>query len=161
MRTITYEEEQGQQQPQTPVPADDSIHDHFDQQDASLPHRSVPDSPLSHKSFQQGTPRRESTGDLDLDLDLDLTFDMNEASMLVSTPYMPRNTKLDDIREREMESLREQRVAIARLDRMHASARTTAIPSEPIPWTRPVRSAVTIPAAAASSDVRPSARATM
>jgi hypothetical protein len=87
--------------------------------------RSVEDSPLSHKSFQQGTPRRDSTGDLDL------TFDMNEASMLVSTPYMPRNTKLDDIREREKESLREQHVATARLDRIRASA--TAAPVEAPP----------------------------
>ena len=98
MRTITYEEEQGQQQPQTPVPADDSIHDHFDQQDASLPHRSVPDSPLSHK----GTPRNDESQEWDL------TFELNEASMIASTPYIPRNTVLDDIRQREAESLREQ-----------------------------------------------------
>lgn len=99
--------------------------------------RSGEDSPLSHKSFQQGTPRRESTGDGDLDLDLDLTFDMNEASMLVSTPYLPRNTKLDDIREREMEGLREQHVATGPLDGIQARARArtsaTAAPVEAPP----------------------------
>lgn len=84
--------------------------------ESNAPRRSVEDSPLSHKSFQQGTPRRDSTGELDL------TFDMNEASMLASTPYMPRSTKLDDIREREIESLREQGVATSRLDRIRANS---------------------------------------
>ena len=32
------------------------------------------------------------------------------------------------------------------------SARTTAIPSDPMPWTRPVRSAVTMPASAAARE---------
>ncbi|OSS54998.1 hypothetical protein B5807_00401 [Epicoccum nigrum] len=102
--------------------------------------RSVEDSPLSHKSFQQqhqqpqqGTPRRDSTGELDL------TFDMNEASMLVSTPYMPRNTKLDDIREREIESLREQHVATARLDRIRASAAAAPFQAPPPDQGSPVR----------------------
>ncbi|KAF1920847.1 hypothetical protein BDU57DRAFT_27610 [Ampelomyces quisqualis] len=31
----------------------------------------------------------------------DLTFELNEASIIASTPYIPRNTMLDDIRQRE------------------------------------------------------------
>ncbi|KAF3002060.1 hypothetical protein E8E13_009172 [Curvularia kusanoi] len=104
MRNITRDEQPHHDH--TPAPPDET----------PAVRRSVEDSPLSHKSFQLGTPRRDSTGELDL------TFEMNEASMLASTPYMPRNTKLDDIREREMESLREQRVATARLDRIRESS---------------------------------------
>jgi hypothetical protein len=96
-----------QQPQQTPAPPEENM---------AGQHDNGPLSPLSHKSFNQDnqdTPRNEVSGDWDL------TFDMNEASMLVSTPYVPRNTKLDDIREREIESLREQGVATARLDRIH------------------------------------------
>lgn len=96
-----------QQPQQTPAPPVENM---------AGQHDNGPLSPLSHKSFNQdnqGTPRNDVSGDWDL------TFDMNEASMLVSTPYVPRNTKLDDIREREIESLREQGVATALLDRIH------------------------------------------
>lgn len=120
-----------QQSQQTPAPPEENV---------AGQHDNGPLSPLSHKSFNQdrqsnrdyhenqdnqdyhgnqdnqGTPRNEVSGDWDL------TFEMNEASMLVSTPYVPRNTKLDDIREREMESLREQGVATARLDRIREAS---------------------------------------
>ncbi|KAF1947845.1 hypothetical protein EJ02DRAFT_6574 [Clathrospora elynae] len=104
MRTITHEE----QQQTTPVPTDDTINGHFEDDDANAPRRSVEDSPLSHK----GTPRNARAEEWDL------TFELNEASMIASTPYIPRNTALDDIRQREMESLREQAVATASLDRI-------------------------------------------
>lgn len=76
----------------------------------------LPDSPLSHKSFAPGSPNKDDSGELDL------TFEMPEASIIASTPYIPRNTRLDDIRAREMESLREQRVATARLDRTRSQS---------------------------------------
>ncbi|KAF2133535.1 hypothetical protein P153DRAFT_381964 [Dothidotthia symphoricarpi CBS 119687] len=100
MRTITYEEEREQH---TPVPADE------DAAYANAPRHSIEDSPLSRKSAY-GTPRHGE------DADWDFTFDLNEASILASTPYIPRNTALDDIRQREMESLREQGVAKAQMD---------------------------------------------
>lgn len=106
MRGITREEH-----PQhTPAPPGENVIEQHDQNGANAPRRSVEDSPLSHKSFNQGIPRNDNSGEWDL------TFDMNDASILASTPYIPRNTKLDDIREREIESLREQGVATARLD---------------------------------------------
>ncbi|KAJ4382074.1 hypothetical protein N0V86_002402 [Didymella sp. IMI 355093] len=98
-----------EQPQQTPAPPEENV---------AGQHDNGPLSPLSHKSFNQGyqgyqpTPRHDNSGEWDL------TFDMNEASMLVSTPYVPRNTKLDDIREREIESLREQGVTTTRLDRI-------------------------------------------
>ncbi|KAH6616562.1 hypothetical protein C7974DRAFT_442352 [Boeremia exigua] len=101
MRNITRDEPPQQAQAQTPAPPERG----------SAPRR-ADDSPLSHKGFHAGPQRPDSSGELDL------TFDMNEASMLVSTPYIPRNTKLDDIRAREMETLREQRLASARLERI-------------------------------------------
>jgi hypothetical protein len=106
MRNITRAE----QPQQTPAPPNETISDQHDHNGSNAPRHSVEDSPLSHKSFNQGTPRHDNSGSLDL------TFDMNDASILASTPYIPRNTKLDDIREREIESLREQGVATARLD---------------------------------------------
>jgi hypothetical protein len=107
MQTITYEDSL-----QTPAPADDTINGPYDDPDADVPRRSVEDSPLSHKSFNHGTPRNDRSQEWDL------TFELNEASMIASTPYIPRNTALDDIRQREMESLREQAVTTARLDRI-------------------------------------------
>lgn len=90
-------------------------------------------SPLSHKSFQQGpapAARQDSSAELDL------TFDMNEASMLVSTPYLPRNTKLDDVRARE------QGLATARLETARsidtASTASTA-PPQRSPQASPAR----------------------
>lgn len=122
MRTITYEDgqqQQQQQQQQTPAPADDTIHDHFDEADANVPRRSVEDSPLSHK----GTPRNDQSQEWDL------TFELNEASMIASTPYIPRSTVLDDIRQREIESVKEQAVATARLDRIRQASPTRRRPS--------------------------------
>ncbi|KAL1800264.1 hypothetical protein ACET3X_000606 [Alternaria dauci] len=113
MRTITYEEEQ-EQQLQTPVPADDSIHGHFDHADANVAHRPVPDSPLSHK----GTPRNDESPEWDL------TFELNEASMIASTPYIPRSTVLDDIRQREAESAREQATQASRSPKRRLRSRT-------------------------------------
>lgn len=93
MRTITYEE----QQQTTPPPADDTIgalNEQPGDDDHLYPRRSIEDSPLSHKS----TPRNDRSADWDL------TFELNEASIIASTPYIPRNTMLDDIRQREAES---------------------------------------------------------
>jgi hypothetical protein len=92
MRTITYEE-----QAQTPPPADETVNGLYDDRldDDNHPRRSVEDSPLSHK----GTPRNDRSAEWDL------TFELNEASIIASTPYIPRNTMLDDIRQREAESL--------------------------------------------------------
>lgn len=97
MKSITFVEEI-----QTPPPVEETANgyyeDHFQQHegahDANVPRHSVEDSPLSHKS----TPRHDRSAEWDL------TFELNEASMIVSTPYIPRNTALDDIRQREFES---------------------------------------------------------
>ncbi|KAL6711170.1 hypothetical protein ACN47E_005701 [Coniothyrium glycines] len=107
MRTIPHAEEQQR----TPEAADDTIHGQADD-GANVPRRSVEDSPLSHKSSVQGTPQHDRSQDWDL------TFELNEASMIASTPYIPRtrNTALDDIRQREIESLEEQVVATARVE---------------------------------------------
>jgi hypothetical protein len=94
MRTITSEEVETQE----------------DAQD--LPRRSVEDSPLSHKSSIQGTP----AGLRQQRLDDDWSFDLENASVIASTPYVPRNTALEDIRQREIVSLREQGVAKSRTD---------------------------------------------
>ncbi|KAI8937170.1 hypothetical protein NX059_006382 [Plenodomus lindquistii] len=157
LRTITYEGEQQQQQ--TPV-AHDAGHGHYDPdyqrhaEGATTPNgvrRSVEDSPLSHKSSKHGTPRNDQSAEWDL------TFELNEASMIASTPYIPRSTKLDDIRQREMESLREQREAAARQEGVpetspeqtrprsssskstinHDKNSTTTTPAEPATQTAP------------------------
>ncbi|KAI4633120.1 hypothetical protein J4E80_000483 [Alternaria sp. BMP 0032] len=128
MRTITYEEEQQQ----TPAPADDTIHDHYDEAHANVPRRSVEDSPLSHK----GTPRNDQSQEWDL------TFELNEASMIASTPYIPRNTALDDIRQREMESVKEQ-AATARLERMRQGS-----PEQSRPRTSSIRTVDTVDSSA-------------
>ncbi|KAE8837231.1 hypothetical protein PTNB73_08135 [Pyrenophora teres f. teres] len=93
MRTITYDEEQQQ--------ADDAMNNH---------------SPLSHKTSTHGTPR------VDQSQEWDLTFELNEASMIASTPYIPRSTKLDDIRQREIEAQKEQAVAAARPERVREAS---------------------------------------
>jgi hypothetical protein len=95
MRTITREE-----QAQTPPLVDETANGLYDDQyqqqmaDEHFPRRSIEDSPLSHK----GTPRNDRSAEWDL------TFELNEASIIASTPYRPRNTILDDIRQREVES---------------------------------------------------------
>jgi hypothetical protein len=100
MRTIPHEE-----QAQTPPPADETANGLYDDQyqqqmaDEHYPRRSIEDSPLSHK----GTPRNDRSAEWDL------TFELNEASIIASTPYRPRNTILDDIRQREVESLEPDR----------------------------------------------------
>jgi hypothetical protein len=100
MRTITADDE-----PTTPRPDDEDA-----------PRASVEDSPLSHKASRQHTPvsLRPRADDWD--------FDFNEASLIASTPYLPRNTALDDIRQREIESLREQGVTKHRLDRLRETS---------------------------------------
>jgi len=110
MRTITYEEEEQQ----TPAAADDTPNgaDHDHDQYQPQPE----DSPLSRKSSIHGTPRHDRSAEWDL------TFELNEASIIASTPYIPRNTALDDIREREIASLKEQAVATARLGRIRAGS---------------------------------------
>ncbi|KAF2274141.1 uncharacterized protein EI97DRAFT_460533 [Westerdykella ornata] len=91
---------------------------------ADIPRRSVEDSPLSHKSSQKGTPvhSRRKTLDLEQEPDFDFTMDFNEASLIASTPYVPRNPTLDDIRQREIESLREQVVNKSRPAEMRESS---------------------------------------
>jgi len=92
MRTITCDE-----QAQTPPPADETVNGLYDDQmDGNRARPSIEDSPLSHKS----TPRHDPSAEWDL------TFELNEASIIASTPYIPRNTILDDIRQREAESLK-------------------------------------------------------
>lgn len=77
---------------------------------------SVDDSPLARKSSIQGTPSstRHRNAHVDEDSDVDLSIDFNEASMIASTPYVSRNPILDDIRQREIESLRDQAVTTSR-----------------------------------------------
>lgn len=132
MRTITYEEEQQQ----TPAPADDTIHDHYDEARANVPRRSVEDSPLSHK----GTPRNDQSQEWDL------TFELNEASMIASTPYIPRSTVLDDIRQREMESVKEQ-AATARLERLRQGS-----PEQSRPRTSSIRTVDTVDSSARTTE---------
>ncbi|KAF2033721.1 hypothetical protein EK21DRAFT_41297, partial [Setomelanomma holmii] len=102
MRSIAYD-----QQVQTPAPADDTLNGDQYQQHASAEddgemYRDFrQDSPLSHKS----TPRRDHSAEWDL------TFELNEASIIASTPYIPRSTVLDDIREQELESLKRERAS--------------------------------------------------
>ncbi|KAF2191331.1 hypothetical protein K469DRAFT_557758 [Zopfia rhizophila CBS 207.26] len=92
--------------------------------DADIPLPSVEDSPLSHRSSHHGTPAstRRRNAALDRLPDWDLTMDLNEASLIASTPYLPRNTALDDIRQREIESLREQAVTTSRLDKIRENS---------------------------------------
>jgi hypothetical protein len=113
MRTITHDEAQ-QQTPS--VPADDETDGHYYGNNANLPHRSVEDSPLSHKTSMVGTPRADSE-------EWDLTFELNEASMIASTPYIPRSTVLDDIRQREIESAKERSSSPEPMQRRSSFAR--------------------------------------
>lgn len=85
--------------------------------DADEPRQSIEDSPLSHKSSLHGTPASQRRRSIE-----DWSFDMNDASLIASTPYRPRNTMLDDIRQREIESLKEQGLATDRLDRIKESS---------------------------------------
>ena len=104
MRTITAEASSGANAPDS---------DDTPPRNADVPRQSVEDSPLSHKSFSHGTPASQRRRSID-----DWTFDLNEVSLIASTPYRPRNTVLDDIRQREMEALEEQGMAADRLDRI-------------------------------------------
>ncbi|KAF1932933.1 uncharacterized protein M421DRAFT_416530 [Didymella exigua CBS 183.55] len=112
LRNMRRDEQQPQQ---TAAPPEDTMAGQHD----NGPLDDGPPSPLSHKGPNPGNP---GTQRHDVSGEWDLTFDMNEASMLVSTPYVPRNTMLDDIREREMESLHEQGATAARLDRIWESS---------------------------------------
>ncbi|KAF1978579.1 hypothetical protein BU23DRAFT_549999 [Bimuria novae-zelandiae CBS 107.79] len=107
MRTITAEDREHTADRTTPDP------DETPRRDADEPRQSIEDSPLSHKSSLHGTPASQRRLSID-----DWSFDMNEASLIASTPYRPRNTVLDDIRQREIESLKEQGVATSQLDRI-------------------------------------------
>ena len=125
LRTITAEEEQAPGAPGDTIErmaVDETPRQVLRTADAPLP--SVEDSPLSHKSLPRGTPstapRRQAP--FDSDLDLDFTLDFNEASMIASTPYIPRNTRLDDIRQREIDSLKEQALTTNRLDRIRENS---------------------------------------
>lgn len=62
----------------------------------------------------------------DASAEWDLTFELNEASMIASTPYIPRSTRLDDIRQRETDS-------------QHLLRRLARLSHTP-PITRPIRS---------------------
>ncbi|KAF2019741.1 hypothetical protein BU24DRAFT_406371 [Aaosphaeria arxii CBS 175.79] len=89
-----------------------------------LPLPSIEDSPLSHKGSSRNTPNstRRKSFDTQEDSDLDSSIDFNEASLIASTPYVPRSTVLDDIRQREMETLREQALTTNRLDRIRETS---------------------------------------
>lgn len=100
MRAITGHD--GQHTPVAAADDDDDDAPNGLYNNVGVPHRSVQDSPLSHKTSMHGTPR-PATPD-----EWDLTFELNEASMIASTPYIPRSTVLDDIRQREMETATEQ-----------------------------------------------------
>lgn len=119
MRTITSDEENtdgtqedtiarfAQDEPVTPRA-----------EDADKPRQSIEDSPLSRKSSILGTPASSRQRRIE-----DLDFDLNEASVIASTPYLPsRNTVLDDIRQREIESLKEQGVTTSRLGKIRESS---------------------------------------
>ncbi|KAH7077692.1 hypothetical protein BKA63DRAFT_270053 [Paraphoma chrysanthemicola] len=123
MRTIAYDE-----QAQTPVPADDTIHgDQYQRHagmddEADLPRDFGQDSPLSHK----GTPRNDRSAEWDL------TFELNEASIIASTPYIPRSTVLDDIRERELEGVKRESMSRS-LSEETLQPQTVASENEPSP----------------------------
>lgn len=91
-----------------------------------MPVNSGDDSPLSRKSSLAGTPastrRRDAQLDRVHDWGGDFTMEFNEASMIASTPYIPRNNLLEDIRTREIESLKEQAVATSRLDKIRETS---------------------------------------
>ncbi|KAF2263793.1 hypothetical protein CC78DRAFT_267187 [Lojkania enalia] len=123
LRTITTDEEQspGAQEAMatedvTPGRSDRGI----GIGDADRPLPSVEDSPLSHKKSFQGTLSSNQPGYTDLGRvqDWDFTVDLNEASLIASTPYLPQNTTLHDIRQREIESLKEQAVTTNRLHKI-------------------------------------------
>ncbi|KAF2647582.1 hypothetical protein K491DRAFT_699541 [Lophiostoma macrostomum CBS 122681] len=99
---------------------DDATPRPVDRERTDIPRPSIEDSPLSRKSSLQGTPAstRRRNAHLEREPDWDFTMDFNEASMIASTPYKPRNTVLDDIRQREIENLKEQALTTNRLDRI-------------------------------------------
>ncbi|OAG08370.1 uncharacterized protein CC84DRAFT_1162338 [Paraphaeosphaeria sporulosa] len=117
MRDITTDEKR------EPVAQEDTVDrlaldpEHTPPRDADEPRQSIEDSPLSHKSSFHGTPSSQRRRSIE-----DWSFDMNEASLIASTPYRPRNTMLEDIRQREIESLKEQGVATDRLDRIRETS---------------------------------------
>lgn len=112
MRTITAEDSRGSQVHEDATDRIASDPEETPRRGADEPRQSIEDSPLSHKSFLHGTPLSQRRRSID-----EWSFDMNEASLIASTPYRPRNTILDNIRQREIESLREQHVATSRLDK--------------------------------------------
>ncbi|KAH7400869.1 hypothetical protein DE146DRAFT_755312 [Phaeosphaeria sp. MPI-PUGE-AT-0046c] len=131
MRTITYEEHQ-----QTTPPLGEDTIGALDEQPGSDNHqylrRSIEDSPLSHK----GTPQQDRSADWDL------TFELNEASIIASTPYIPRNTMLNDIRQREVES---QKSEIMPESPTELSRRPRQLSESQTNETRPVHSAAQPP----------------
>jgi hypothetical protein len=94
--------------------------------DDDMPVDSVEDSPLSRKGSLAGTPsstrRRDAQLDQVHDWGGDFTMEFNEASMIASTPYIPRNNMLEIIRTREIESLKEQAVTTNRLDKIRETS---------------------------------------
>ncbi|KAH7139395.1 hypothetical protein B0J11DRAFT_516704 [Dendryphion nanum] len=121
LRTITSDSEQQSGAQEDTV--DSLVEDATPNQrghSADLPLPSIEDSPLSHKGSFQRTPvsNRQPHIQRQSDSDEDYSIDFNEASLIASTPYMPRSHVLDDIRQREMESLKEQALTTNRLDRI-------------------------------------------
>lgn len=139
LRTVMSDEEQGPGAQEdtidrlvddaTPKPTNRDM----EPADEDVPRPSVEDSPLSRKSSLQGTPAstRRKNLQFERESDSDFTLDFNEASMIASTPYVPRSTVLDDIRQREIESLREQAVTTSRLDRIREYSPEESRPSRP------------------------------
>ncbi|KAF2145044.1 uncharacterized protein K452DRAFT_356380 [Aplosporella prunicola CBS 121167] len=71
---------------------------------ADVPLPSVEDSPAILRKLVEGTPSSTKRYDASLQ-EWDLSDDLTSGSFLASTPAMPRNTRLDDIRQRERESM--------------------------------------------------------
>ncbi|ORY10426.1 hypothetical protein BCR34DRAFT_485682 [Clohesyomyces aquaticus] len=141
MRTIASDEERtpGPQEEETPRPKDPA--------DRPLP--SVEDSPFSHKSTPSSARRRTPADEEEQTWDFSL--DLNEASIVASTPYFPRNTALDDIRQREIESLKEQAVTTNVLDRIRERSPSETRRPKPKPSLESLTNGVAAPEQARES----------
>ena len=90
---------------------------------ADIPLPSIEDSPLSQRS-RTATPGsiKKENDSLERIQEWEMTDDDFTGSIIASTPAVwSRNTKLADIRQRELESIKEAAVATQRLDRIRDS----------------------------------------
>ncbi|KAF2084932.1 hypothetical protein K490DRAFT_59060 [Saccharata proteae CBS 121410] len=86
---------------------------------ADDPITSVEATPATIRQLAQDTPSRKSSASFD---DWDLADDLTMGSIIASTPAVPRNTILDDIRQRELDSIKERGVTTNRLDRIRETS---------------------------------------